>query len=202
MKHAELRKKLQQRLHSPQSNVVNLTCSNDRGQTIFCLNGSCRLIRRGLSHLGRSCVSQNDNTNPLGVFIESDTTAGSTVETMFTYACNKPMCNSIETSAYVQDLLEQYELWPLASIFVPVTTQTTPITTSFPTTTTRRASEIPSVGSNFTTYKPVNTTATTNITNSTIEDTPSPSAAMRTIHQTIINFQWLFPLIMTILFRV
>lgn len=159
-KHVELRTKLKERLYSGHSNVYNLTCSNNQGQTIECPNGFCRLIRRDISNVDRICVSQGPSNNPSGILIQSNSMEGLNTEIMFIYACNKPMCNGVETDAYVQQLLKQYEPSPSSIAIASNITETTPSTTT-----------ISSKG----------------------------NSVMVTLHHTIINFQWMLLLIMTVL---
>jgi len=53
---------------------------------------------------------------------------GSNNETMFTYACNKPMCNGVETDAQVQQLLQQYVVSPTLVTISVAATEATPST--------------------------------------------------------------------------
>ncbi|CAF2464351.1 unnamed protein product [Rotaria sp. Silwood2] len=125
LKYVEVQTKLGELLHSDQSFVVNLTCSNNYNQSIECPNGYCQLIRRGTSNIDRKCIPQGGNINPSGIMIESNTMEGQDAESTFTYACTKQMCNGITTGEEVQTLLMQYGLLPTPDIISPSVQETT-----------------------------------------------------------------------------
>jgi hypothetical protein len=175
--HVELRTKLRERLYSVQSHVHNLTCSNNQGQTVFCPNGFCRLIRRGISNVDRICVSQGTGSNPSGIIIQLYSMDGFNNETMFTYACNKPMCNGVETDAQVQQLLQQYVVSPTLVTLSLATTEKTPST------------------ENITTLPEV-TPSTENVTTSS-----KGNSVMTTVYQTVATLQWMLLLITAVFWK-
>jgi len=182
--HVELRAKLRERLYSVQLNVHNLTCSNNQGQTVLCPNGFCRLIRRGISNVDRICVSQGTGSNPSGIIIQLDSMDGFNNETMFTYACNKPMCNGVETDAQVQQLLQQYVVSPTSVTMSLATTEVTPSTKNI----TISSKATPST-ENITALSEA-TPSTENVTTSSKEN-----SAMTTLYQTMATLQWMLLLI-------
>ncbi|CAF1295138.1 unnamed protein product [Adineta steineri] len=210
-KYDEFRGKLRERLYVPQLYVHNLTCSNNQNESVMCPNGFCRLIRGDESHVDRSCISQGPNINPSGIFIQSNTEGRSNTTTIFTYACNKPMCNGAETDAYVKQLIDEYEL---SSVVLATTTETTKTVTPSTTTTVTTSRTSTTVT---TTTKPIVTTtekpavvtalatnkpAAITTEDSTTTTTPESNAAPGILYVTCMNFQWIFPLIVTILSQI
>ncbi|CAF0845891.1 unnamed protein product [Rotaria sp. Silwood1] len=168
LKYDEIQTKLSNLLHSDQSFVANLTCSNNNDQSIQCPNGYCQLTRKGTSNIDRQCVPQSSNINPSGIMIQSNTVEEPDAEASLTYACTKPMCNGIRADEQVQNLLVQYGLLPVLNT-IPVVQETTTTTTT---------------------------------TTTTIHTSSQPNAAMTTLHQPMMNFQWMLLLIITILLKI
>ncbi|CAF1221587.1 unnamed protein product [Adineta steineri] len=207
-KHDEFRGKLRERLYFSNPYVHDLTCSNNQDESVPCPNGFCRLIRGDESHVDRSCVSQGLGINPSGIFIQSNTEGRSNTTTIFTYACNKPMCNGAETDAYVKQLIDEYELSSIVLATTAETTKTvTPsttitVTTSRTVTTTTKpmvtTTEKPAVVTPLATNKP----ATITTEDSTTTTTPESNAALGILYVTCMNFQWILPLVITILSQI
>ncbi|CAF1293390.1 unnamed protein product, partial [Rotaria sordida] len=102
LQYDEVQTKLRELLHSDQSYVFNLTCSNNQ--------------------------NQSENINRSGIIIESNTMEEPDTEASFTCVCTKLMCNGIQKYAQVQQLLLQYGLLPLSDIIPPVIQETTTTT--------------------------------------------------------------------------
>ena len=191
--------------------IASLTCANNQGQAVSCPNGFCQLTRKGLSVVDRTCVPQGRGSNPSGIMISSNTMEGPETEALFVYACNKPMCNGAETDLKIRQALVQSGL--LRSSYLSPSELTSPMTTEITTMTSRIINSNTTgittltsriINSNITGVTSSVTTSGTNTpirsSNTTTANTPTTStnAATTTFRQTIINYQWMLFLIMTV----
>ena len=108
--------------------MADLTCSNNKGETVPCPNGFCQLSTSGSTILDRKCVPQGNGVNPSGVLVGLTNFGESVSEETVVYACNKPMCNGIETGGKVRSLLYEYKLVNTNELVASTTTTTTTTT--------------------------------------------------------------------------
>ncbi len=111
-------------MYTPRLYVSDLTCSDNQGQTVNCINGFCHLTRVGISTVDLRCVPEGKGANPSGITIASNIIERSDATVTISYACNKAMCNGADTDAKVQQLLIEYELWGAESSAVTILHQT------------------------------------------------------------------------------
>ena len=105
MNYTQLKKDLKEKL---KNNVTNnaLSCHNHQDKPVPCSGGHCELKSGGDSNFHRRCSSS------LGSFIEISTMTvdDESVESMFTYYCDRNLCNDDSTSREVRQLLKDAEL--------------------------------------------------------------------------------------------
>jgi hypothetical protein len=113
---------LSELLYSSAAVVPDLKCADSLGVSVTCPNGFCYSATDGNGlRILSNCIPEGPAANPNGLTV-TRTSIPDLVEeqTMIIYACNKPMCNSKETTQQVLQLLAVAQLIP-----VPPTTTTT-----------------------------------------------------------------------------
>lgn len=132
----EVRTKLMNDLVTSVPFVANLTCANNKGESVSCPNGFCQSSESSSAIVDRKCVRQGKFVNPLGIIIGSTSIEESVPEETIVYSCNKPMCNNAEISQKVRNSLFEYRLIstntsttpPVTPVTNATTTSTTPLT--------------------------------------------------------------------------
>lgn len=106
------------RLYTSATPIPNLTCSDPSGSSVSCADGFCRSIIDGNGILQySSCVKKGSVPNPYGITITKSSMADFGVEqTAIIFTCNKPMCNSKESTKEVLQQLIAAKLIPEPAI--------------------------------------------------------------------------------------
>jgi hypothetical protein len=111
-------------LYSDTAVSADLRCSDQTGNSISCPDGFCRSISDGNGLVTySSCVKNSLVATPFGITVSRSTMndlGGDQSSIIFT--CNKPSCNSKESTEHVHQLLFKAGIIPQATI----TTSTTP----------------------------------------------------------------------------
>ncbi len=96
-------------LYSPPSSNADLKCLNSSGGSIACPNGVCRAHFNLYNRMVRSsCFELKSGYKPYGVNLAQG--LSSYINLKFT--CNKPLCNSKETTDQVLKILASANIMP------------------------------------------------------------------------------------------
>ncbi|CAF3724757.1 unnamed protein product [Rotaria socialis] len=71
LKYEELHQKLSELLYASRAVVANLTCSDNQGRNVLCVNGFCQFNRKDRFTVERKCVPQGEINNPAGLIVGS-----------------------------------------------------------------------------------------------------------------------------------
>ena len=107
LQHHELRAALRQQLIDVDPLAIGLTCADNQGKPVACPGGFCQLAASGTTQVDRKCVPAGSVKNPYGLLIGSGF-AEQPNANVYSYTCNRDLCNDGETWKQVQKILRDY----------------------------------------------------------------------------------------------